>query len=73
MAFDGVGDGLRREDERAAKGHAKQQPASTMRGQEDGTTRGQQEMMARQPAAPQDNERWHDEMTTRRDDERAVR
>jgi hypothetical protein len=31
--FDGVGDGLRREDERAAQGQqAMQQPASTMRG-----------------------------------------
>jgi outer membrane protein assembly factor BamB len=27
--FDGVGDGLRREDERAAQGQATQQPAST--------------------------------------------
>jgi hypothetical protein len=31
-AFDGVGDGLRQEDERAAQGQATQQPASTMRG-----------------------------------------
>ncbi len=31
-AFDGVGDELRREDERAAQGQATQQPASTMRG-----------------------------------------
>ncbi len=31
-AFDGVGDGLRREDERAAQEQAMQQPASMMRG-----------------------------------------
>jgi hypothetical protein len=31
-AFDGVGNGLRQEDERAAHGQATQQPASTMRG-----------------------------------------
>jgi hypothetical protein len=49
-AFDGVGDGLRREDKRAAQGQATHQPASTMRGREGGATRGQQEMMARQPA-----------------------
>ena len=30
-AFDGVGDGLRQDDERAAQGQATQQPASTMR------------------------------------------
>jgi hypothetical protein len=39
-AFDGVGDRLQREDERAAQGQATQQPASTMRGQEGGATRG---------------------------------
>jgi hypothetical protein len=49
-AFDGVGDGLRREDERVAQGHAKQQPTSMMRCREGGATRGRQEMMARQPA-----------------------
>ena len=38
-AFDGVGDGLRREDERAAQGQATQQPASTMRGREGSATR----------------------------------
>jgi len=31
-AFDGVGDGLRREDEKVVQGQAAQQPASTMRG-----------------------------------------
>ena len=31
---DGIGNGLRREDKRAAKGEATQQPASTMREQE---------------------------------------
>jgi len=45
-AFDGVGDGLRREDEKAAQGQATQQPASTMRGREGGATKGRQEMMA---------------------------
>ena len=49
-AFNGVGDGLRQEDERAAQGQATQQPASTMRGREGGATRGRQEMMAQQPA-----------------------
>jgi len=49
-AFDGVGDGLRREDKRAAQGQATQQPASMMRGREGGATRGQREMMVRQPA-----------------------
>jgi hypothetical protein len=45
--FDGVGDGLRQEDERAAQGQAtQQQPASTMRGREGGATRGRQDMMA---------------------------
>ena len=39
-AFDGIGDGLRREDERAAQGQATQQPASRMRGQESNATRG---------------------------------
>ena len=50
--FDGVGDELRPEGERAAQGHAKQQPASTMRmrGREGGAKRVRQEMMARQPA-----------------------
>ena len=32
MAFDGIGDGLSQEDERAVQGQATQQPASTMRG-----------------------------------------
>ncbi len=50
MAFDGVGDGLRQEDERAAQGQATQQPASTMSGRQCGATRGRQEMMTRQPA-----------------------
>ena len=50
MAFDGVGDGLRREDERAEQGQAMQHPASTMRGQEGSAMRGRQEMMVRQPA-----------------------
>ena len=44
-AFDGVGDGLRLEDERVAQGEAMQQPASTMRGQEGGAMRGRREMM----------------------------
>ncbi len=48
--FDGIGDGLRQEDERATQGKATQQPASTMRGRECGATRGRREMMARQPA-----------------------
>ena len=48
--LDGAGDGLRREDEMAAQGHAKQQPASMMRGREGGATRGRQEIMAGQPA-----------------------
>jgi len=51
MAFDGIGNGLQREDERVAQGQATQQPASMMRGQEGGATRGQQEMMAQQPAS----------------------
>jgi hypothetical protein len=38
------------EDERVAQGEATQQPAGAMRGQEGGTTRGQQEMM-QQPAS----------------------
>ena len=38
MAFDGVSDGLRQEDERAAQGQATQQRASTMRGREGGAT-----------------------------------
>jgi hypothetical protein len=38
MAFDGVSDGLRQEDKRAAQRQATQQPASTMRGQEGGAT-----------------------------------
>jgi len=49
-AFYGVGDGLRREDERVVQGQATQQPASMMRGREGGATRGRQEMMAQQPA-----------------------
>jgi len=48
--FDGVGNGLRQEDEKAAQGQATQQPASTMRGREGSAMRGRQEMMARQPA-----------------------
>ena len=48
--LDGTSDGLRREDEMAAQGHAKQQPASMMRGREGGATRGRQEIMAGQPA-----------------------
>jgi hypothetical protein len=48
--LDGAGDGLRREDEMAAQGHAKQQPASMMRGREGGVTRGRQEIMVGQPA-----------------------
>jgi len=48
--LEGVGDGLRQEDDTAAQGQATQQPVSTMRGQEGGITRGRQDMMARQPA-----------------------
>jgi len=44
-AFNGVGDGLRREDKRAAQGQATQQPASTMRGREGGATRGRREIV----------------------------
>jgi hypothetical protein len=69
-AFDGVGNGLRREDERVAQGQAMQQPDSTMRGQEGGATRGRQEMMARQPAGAT---RQQEGGTTRRqDDKRAA-
>ena len=53
---------------RVAQGHAKQQPTSTMRGQEGGATRGQQEMMARQPAdgtRQQEGARQDDDKTTR--------
>ena len=50
-AFDGVGDGLRKamvmqrwlaqqEDKRTVQGEAAEQPASTMRGQEDGAMIG---------------------------------
>jgi len=35
-AFDGVGGGIRREDERTAQGQAKQQPSSMMIGREGG-------------------------------------
>ena len=38
MAFDGVGGGLQREDEKAAQGEAMQEPASTMRGREGGVS-----------------------------------
>jgi hypothetical protein len=43
--FDGVGDGLQQEDERAAQAQATQQPASTMRGREGSATRRRQEMV----------------------------
>ncbi len=39
-AFDGVGNGPRREDKRAAQGQAMQQPVSMMRGREGGRMRG---------------------------------
>ena len=88
-AFNGVGDGLRREDERAAQGQTMQQPASTMRGREGGATRGRREMMVRQPAgatrqqeaARRDDkttrgwriERQHNNQPARQEDERAAR
>jgi len=62
--FDGVGDGLRREDEKATQGQATQQPASTMRGREGGATRGRQEMMVQQPAGA-----TRQREATQRDDE----
>jgi len=87
-AFDGVGDGLRPEDKRAAQGQATQQPASRMRGQEGGATRGRREMMAQQQpdamrqqeAAQQDDEmtrgqcieRRRNNQPARREDERVA-
>ena len=63
MSFDGVGDGLLQEDESVVQVQATQQPVSTMRGQEGDASRGQQEMMARQPAG----------VTIQRDNKRAAR
>ena len=63
--FDGVGDGIQREDKRAAQGQVMQQPPSMMRGREVGATRGRQEMMAQQPAGATRQQ----EEAARRDDE----
>jgi hypothetical protein len=60
--------GLRREDERAVQGQATQPPASTMRGQEGGATRGRDDG----PTTSWCNKTTRGGTTTRRHDERVA-